>query len=439
MSARIATTIELLHAIEQSGSAADRHFEQWARKNRYAGSKDRRFIREALFAILRHRRYLASVFNDEQWRSCTLAAIICNLLPGLGADCDVDQCFDGSAYGAAPLSDSERAHLAAGPAFDPVNPYIRYSIPMWAEHALAERFGDRLLDELQALTQRAPLDMRVNLSKTQAADAQALLAKDHIQTEQIGRATLSILPDPVASGAIPISPALHTSQAFLQGWVEVQDRGAQMLTQLSYRRGDQTILDFCSGAGGKALHLADLVGQQGEVFVHDVTTQRLSGLAPRQKRAGYGHIRPAMGDGLAELTGRADLVVVDVPCSGSGRWRRNPETKWQFTEQRLHDVRRDQAEILRAAAAYVRPGGRLAYMTCSLLPPENQSQIQQFLSDRSDFVPAPLNFEAACAAFPATFSALSIDETAYDYALSPAMTGSDGFYVATLMRETNNQ
>ena len=435
--ARIATAIELLTAIDETQRAADRSLEHWARQNRYAGAKDRRFIQELVYSVLRHRRYLAWVMDDPSWRSCVIAAAIKGYLPEASSASaahalSLDSLFDGSQYGPAPLSDDERQRAQQGIVRKTDDPMIVHSIPDWAENHFLERFGSCAVDEMAALNRRAPVDLRVNQSKTDLAGAQKSLAEDGIDAHAIDPAIDPAIGHSLAlTCATSASGQLRASRAFKEGWVEVQDRGAQMITRLVCRPEDRIVLDYCAGAGGKALHLADLLGAQADIFVHDVSEQRLTGLWPRQKRASAHHIKPAMGEGLTSLTARADLVIVDAPCSGSGRWRRNPETKWQFSSQRLEDVTQQQADVLVEAARYVRPGARLAYMTCSLFRAENRAQIEKFLTENPQFEEANLNFEQE--KIPA-FASSGASTCIHDYELSPHATGSDGFYVAVMRR-----
>lgn len=435
--ARIATAIELLTAIDETQRAADRTLEHWARQNRYAGAKDRRFIHELVYSVLRHWRYLAWVMDDPSWRSCVIAAVIKGYLPEASSASNanalsLDSLFDGSQYGPAPLSADELRRSEQGIDRETDDPMIIHSIPDWAENHFVERFGSCAVNEMAALNQRAPVDLRVNRSKTDLAGAQKLLAEDGIDAHAIDPAIYPACGDSLAlTCATSASGQLRASRAFKEGWVEVQDRGAQMITRLVYRPEDRIVLDYCAGAGGKALHLADLLGAQADIFVHDVSEQRLMGLWPRQKRASAHHIKPAMGEGLPSLTARADLVIVDAPCSGSGRWRRNPETKWQFSSQRLEDVTQQQADVLVEAARYVRPGGRLAYMTCSLFRAENRAQIEKFLAENPQFEEADLNFEQE--KIPG-FASSGASTCIHDYELSPHATGSDGFYVAVMRR-----
>ncbi len=423
ISARIAATLDLLTHIAQTEAAADRAFEQWARANRYAGSKDRRFIREFMYVILRHRRYLAALMDDAQWRSCAIAAAGLGWLPDPNAPTDLDVLFDGTAYGAAVLSAEERQKCQQAVEKARANPddlFIRHSIPAWAEVALKDRFAGNLEAELSALNDRAPLDLRVNQSKATRAEVQASLAEQGIESEALGPLSLTLTP-----GA-----SLANTKAFQNGWVEVQDRGAQFLSRVSHQPGDRRILDFCAGAGGKSLHMADLLGADGQVYVHDASPERLTGLWPRQRRAGYTTIFPAFGAELTALELQMDLVVVDAPCSGSGRWRRNPETKWQFNAEKLQTLCDLQGDILRAAAPYVRAGGRLAYMTCSLFEGENQQQIQKFLDENPEF--EPIDFDRSSLRDGEDLGGAG----GYEAVLSPFATDSDGFYVATLTRRS---
>lgn len=256
---------------------------------------------------------------------------------------------------------------------------IRFSLPDWLDARLAARWSAEDLEALGAsLLEPAPLDLRVNLLKTDRAGAQAALADDGIVAEPVPLAPLGL--------RVQGKPALERTRAFREGLVEVQDAGSQLLAHLVAPRRGQTVVDFCAGAGGKTLALAALLRGTGQVFACDVSAARLSRMRERLARSGASNVQPFGIDSehdpkLGRLAGRADAVLVDAPCSGTGTLRRNPDLKWRFDPVSLTALGATQRSILAAAARLVRPGGVLVYATCSLLDEENDAVRRHFERD----------------------------------------------------------
>ena len=247
---------------------------------------------------------------------------------------------------------------------------IRYSLPDWLHTRLAQRLSPDALAALgEAMLQPGALDLRANLLKSDRDAALAALRNEGVDCE----------PSPLAPSGIRVrgKPALERTGAFAQGLVEVQDCGSQLVAELVAPRRGQTVIDFCAGAGGKTLALAALLRGSGQVFACDVSTARLQRLRPRLARSGASNVQPFGMDNendpkLARLAGRADAVLVDAPCSGTGTLRRNPDLKWRLQESAIAELVAKQRSILAAAARLVRVGGVLVYATCSLLDEENQ-------------------------------------------------------------------
>jgi 16S rRNA (cytosine967-C5)-methyltransferase len=309
--------------------------------------------------------------------------------PELGAG------FDGSAHGPSPIGADEQ-------------PAARSLFPAW----LAGRF-DPLIEEseLPALLERAPLDLRVNRLKGRREDAAAALPECE---------------------ATPLSPLglrapdgfqAEQTEAWQSGLVEVQDEGSQLLALGCGAGPEMLVVDLCAGAGGKTLALAAEMANSGRIVACDVDRRRLSKMQPRLSRAGATNVAPRLLDpnremeALADLRGAADLVLVDAPCSGTGTWRRNPETRWRLTPDRLQKLVELQAHILGVAAELVRPGGTLVYAVCSLLEEEGRGQAEAFGRSRSGLVSEDLPIAFGRPASPGRL-------------LSPARDGTDGFFVA---------
>lgn len=429
--ARLQAAIELLDAIEVGDRPADRLMSGWFRKRRYIGAKDRRAVSERVYAVLRARAALdwglerAGAPAEPDGRARLLAALV--LLEGAGAEAAA-AAFDGSRYGPPPLSEGERAlagALAASRDLEAAPAWVRGNYPAWLEPSLLRAFGEGLAAEMAALNRPAPTDLRVNALKADREEARAALAAAG-----------------VPAGPTPYSPwglrlegraNLAALAAFREGLVEVQDEGAQVAALLVGARPGEAVCDLCAGAGGKSLALAAAMADRGRILACDVDAARLRPMAARLARAGVGIVESRViaadaADLLADSEAAFDRVLVDAPCSGSGRWRRNPEAKWRFDAEALEGWRAVQAATLGAAARLVRPGGRVIFVTCSLLPEENDMQIEGFLAGRPGFALRPLpEIWAEVMAGPAPGEGPCL-------LLTPARHGCDGTFVAVLER-----
>ena len=384
--ARVQAAIELLDEIiegaRSGGAAADTLIARYFKTRRYAGSKDRRAVRELVYRAIRR-----SGDRPASGRAAML---------GLAAeDGDLAGLFDGSGHGPAPIGADETAAPAS-------------AVPAW----LQERF-DPLLgpEELDALLGRAPLDLRVNRLKGGRDDA------------------MTSLPDAQPTRLSPIGLRLpegfqvEPTEPWRSGLVEIQDEGSQLLALACGAGPGQTVVDLCAGAGGKTLALAAEMGNRGRILACDADRSRLSRIGPRLERAGVSIVETRLLDPSAELAaledvrGSADVVLVDAPCSGTGTWRRNPETRWRLTPDRLERLVALQAHLIDVAALLVRPGGFLVYAVCSLLTEEGRGQAEAFGGRRSAFI---LQRPAMAGGRPAGDG----------HILTPAHDGTDGFFVA---------
>lgn len=383
--ARVQAAIELLDEIlaaaRSAGPAADTIITRWFKTRRYAGSKDRRAVRELVYRAIRR-----SGDPPESGR----AALI-----GLAAESpDLTALFDGSAHGPAPIAAGEAGADAS-------------VAPAW----LDGRFDPALnAEDIAALLGRAPLDLRVNRLKGDRA------------------AALAALPEAAPTPHSPIGLRLpdgfqvEGTEAWSTGLVDVQDEGSQLLALACGAGPGFVAVDLCAGAGGKTLALAAEMEDRGRLVACDADRGRLARMRPRLDRAGATIVEPRLldpgreRDALADLRCATDLVLVDAPCSGTGTWRRNPETRWRLNEQRLARLVALQAHLLDIAAELVRPGGFLVYAVCSLLRQEGRDQAAS-LGARSSLVPEPIGMKAG------------IDAGA-GRILGPARDGTDGFFVA---------
>ncbi len=372
--ARLQAIADLLTNVLESTHPADKMMQSWGRQNRYAGSKDRRDISNRLFFILRHYGHLtARLGTDDPLLVAMLATHIAEEMP-LAA---VLALADGSAHAPQPLVAADEKTLTHGATHPPENKAGMLSVPEWLLGDIEASLADDTDGVLAAMCERAPLDVRVNFLKTTRDDALRNLKDEGFEARAHPHVDTALRFD----GA----PRLIESDAFKQGLIEVQDAGAQSVAAMCAAQPFDTVMDYCSGAGGKALALAAQMENKGRVLTYDAIDGRMKAQASRAKRAGVNIIEPLDAAQLPTFHAACDVVVADVPCSGSGRWRRAPETKWRLTAARLAELHEVQAGILQQAAQLVKPKGRLAYMTCSLLASENSTQIARFLSDNPAF------------------------------------------------------
>ncbi len=435
--ARLSAAIELLDLIEQSNMAAEGIVRSYFRARRYAGSTDRRTTSERVYAVIRNRArldwWIAGAAGDLEPASRTrvLAALV--LLDQENPE-TLETLFNGGGHGPAPLSPDERelaANLAGKPLHHDAMPEgVLGEVSEWLTPMLQQQFGADFTTEMAALNTPATVDVRVNIGRVTRQQARKSLLRDGIKSEDT---PLSVVGLRLCDHA-----RLEDTKAFKKGLIDVQDEGSQLIALLCQVKPGMTVIDYCAGAGGKSLALADFMGLQGNehaagrLIACDVSAKRLARMDERLKRAGTEAVEryaleaddlpPGLKDG-------ADRVLVDAPCSGSGAWRRHPEARWRLTPERLNEHLADQRTVLHEAAKLVKPGGHLIYATCSLLGQENEDQIAWFLAQHDKFQVLPMGqvwVEAiGIAAPPGTVRSDSLS-------LSPARTGTDGFYCAVL-------
>ncbi len=359
--ARIAAAIEVLD-LWLGGTPAEQALTNWARGHRFAGSKDRAAIRDHVFDAVRCRRSFAALGGAETGRGLMIGAL-------RAAGTDPAEMFSGAGYGPEPLTPEE----PAGPALEALSENIRLDCPDWLAPELKTRLGEDFAPVMDALRHRAPVFLRVNLAKTNRAEAIAVLAEDDI----------TAVPHALAETALEVvegARRVQLSRAYVTGLVELQDAASQAVVALLPAKPGAKVLDYCAGGGGKSLALA---ASGGDVVAHDISQARMADIPTRAARAGV-DIRCISGTVGLKPAGY-DLVFADAPCSGSGAWRRSPQGKWDLTPDRLAELCALQATILDELVAYVAPGGTLAYATCSLIEAENNQQIEAFLARHPDW------------------------------------------------------
>ena len=389
--ARLGTAIELLDAVidsaREGGAAADTLIQRYFADRRYAGSGDRRAIRELVYDAIRRT-------GDPPPDGRTAMIGLAHDRPDLAA------LFDGSRHAPLPIGEAEQG--------------VPHSVvPSWLKERLAASQVDAATQ--RALLSRAPLDLRVNRLKT-TREAMLGTFADAVPT--------AYAPDGLR---LPAGTLIDSHPTHRAGFLEVQDEGSQLVTLACAPQPDMAVVDLCAGAGGKTLALAALMENRGAIIACDTDRARLSRLAPRAGRAGVTIATTRLLDpgreaaALVDVEGRADLVVVDAPCSGSGTWRRNPEARWRLTPDRLATLVGLQARLLALGARLTRPGGALTYIVCSLLDGEGAEQVSRFLADQSGWQMERIDLPAGTIRGPGL-------------RLDPLRDSTDGFFVARLRR-----
>ncbi len=313
---------------------------------------------------------------------------------------------------------------------------MRGDYPDWLDGPLGRVFGEARAAEGAELARRAPVDLRVNRLKCDADRALKLLTPFGAEPSAILADALRIAAPQSAERAAPV----ENEPEFAKGWFEVQDLGSQIAAAAASVVKGQQVLDLCAGGGGKTLALAAAMGSSGQIYAYDSDSKRLSEVVTRSQRAGVRNLQvrsPRQPEPLHGLEGRMDLVFVDAPCTGSGVWRRHPDAKWRLTPAQLERRRQEQRAVLAQARAMVRPGGRIVYVTCSLLAEENEDQVSAFLGSAGGFaiVPALAAVEASGLATAHGLQVLAPCVTSEGVLrLSPRASGTDGFFVAVLQR-----
>lgn len=390
---------------------ADSILRNFFRENRKLGAGDRAFCAETIFGILRHRFFLENAVRSPTPRSLLLAYLV--KFHGLNL------------RELTPLVSEIEAKWLAGikaisPESQPLS--VQAEFPGWLMEKLSEFMAEgEILVLGRSLQHSAPLDLRVNTLLADRKDVLASLQKDGIE----GSATLY---SPVGI-RLAGKPAINRHELFLGGKVEVQDEGSQLLGYLLAPKRRDMVVDFCAGAGGKALMIGALMHSQGRIYALDNSEKRLNNLKPRLKRSGLSNLFPQLIGNendikVKRLAGKIDRVLVDAPCSGLGTLRRNPDLKGRQSPQSIDELKQKQAAILSAASHLLKPGGRLVYATCSFLPEENQEIVQHFLNGNPQFM--LLNCSELLAQQKIALN------TGVFLQLSPHVHGTDGFFAAAL-------
>jgi 16S rRNA (cytosine967-C5)-methyltransferase len=424
--ARISAAIEVLEDLIQRRRPAADALKDWGLARRFAGSKDRAAVASLVYDALRRRSSSAFALGADSPRALVLGMLVG--LRGLNAEGVAELCT-GENHAPAPLSAEEKSALARF-ALDEAPDWIKADVPEWLWPSFAAAFGESAVSEGHALAARAPIDIRANRLKS--SRDRLLEELRHLEAEPGAWSPDALRFQPGHDGR---GPSLQTEPSFFAGGFEIQDEGSQLVTLLAGPQPGAEVVDLCAGAGGKTLALAALMGNRGRIYATDLDSRRLAPLHERLSRSGASIVdiripRSRGHEPLEELAGRIDLVLVDAPCTGSGTWRRNPDAKWRVRPGALAERIKDQAQVLDRAAKLVRPGGRIAYITCSILPEENDEAVSAFLMRQPTF--RRLGLDAVLTQPQGDFGLLAGCATRHGLQLSPLRTGTDGFYLSCL-------
>jgi 16S rRNA (cytosine967-C5)-methyltransferase len=402
---------------------------EWGQAHRFAGSGDRAAISALVFDALRRKASAAWIMGEGTPRAILLGML--RLARGLDVDAIV-RLADGSRFAPSPLTDDERVRLAA-PDVSAAPAHVRGDYPEWLDAELATTFGDDRADEGIALASRAPLDIRVNTLVSTQEEALAELAHFNPTRARWSPAGLRILFEPDGK-----QPPVTSEPLFLKGGFEIQDEGSQLAALLSSAAPGQQVLDLCAGSGGKTLAIAAEMENKGQIFAYDDDPRRLAPIHERLKRSGARNVQVrnprGHADVLADLAGRMDLVLIDAPCTGTGVWRRHPDAKWRMRPGALEIRVKEQAALLDQAVRYLKPEGRIAYVTCSVLDAENGAQIRGFIARHPELSPLPAAELAKSLGDRGTILRAAALTTAEGMLLTPRRTETDGFFISLLRR-----
>lgn len=427
--ARLSAAIELIETIDAQRVPAAKALKEWGTAHRYAGSGDRAGIAGLVWDVLRRRASSAWIMDEDTPRARVLGML--RLERGMDTDAIASLC-DGGRFAPEPLGERERAALTERSLAE-APPHIAGDYPEWLDPYLAEVFGDDRVAEATAMASRAPLDLRVNTLKAKREKAQASLA--HLGARPTPWSPLGLR---IELGADARNPGIHAEEDFIKGGIEVQDEGSQLAALLSGAKPGEQVIDLCAGAGGKTLALAAMMQGKGRLIATDHDKRQLAPIHERLSRAGVHNadVRTPKGEGdtLADIRASADLVLIDAPCTGTGTWRRNPDAKWRMRPGALEVRLKDQAEVLDRAAALVKPGGRIAYVTCSVLPPENGGQIRGFIARHPEFSEVPPAQTMSVLWDKADDFAAATLQSPEGLLMTPRRTGTDGFFVSVVKR-----
>lgn len=419
---RLQAAIEVLQDIKSRRRPAADALKDWGLSHRFAGAGDRAAIGNIVYDALRERYSLEWRMESDDPHDVAFGALLED--GGLSFD-ELAQALEGDRFAPEGLSENRHRNWQVKKLADAPE-YIQGNLPQWCVPLLQDIFGSRWLYEAIALAKRPPLDLRVNLLKTKPEKILRELASTNIKPISWYGEALRIPP----IEKLKRHPNVQAEPAFQKGYYEVQDLGSQIVATLAGAKAGMQVLDYCAGAGGKTLAMASDMENRGQIHCYDAEKARLAPIFDRLRRAGVRNVQPHVNiKDLEQLKGQMDLVLLDAPCTGTGTWRRRPDAKWRLTDGQLERRVSEQKTVLNATFPYLKEGGHLVYITCSLLSSENDKQIKTFLEEHPDFHEVDMKVlwfnhfgeHAPKPVFPS-----------HGLILSPASTDTDGFFISVL-------
>jgi 16S rRNA (cytosine967-C5)-methyltransferase len=421
---RLSAAIDILSDIETRHRPVAEALKDWGLSHRFAGSGDRAAIGNIVYDALRLKLSHRWLMQSDEPAALGFAVLLRQwnyTAESLMAE------LDGDTF--APAAPSpELLEAMAARDLNEAPPHVQADLPEWLQSEFETAFGEHWIIEAQGLNGRPPLDLRVNRLKANRDKVLKALART-------GAVPTEIAPDGIRVAPVEGAgrhPNVTAELSFAKGWFEVQDEGSQIAALLTGASGGQ-VLDYCAGGGGKTLALAASMGNKGQIHAYDADRHRLAPIVERLKRAGTRNVQVHdQAAQLEPLQGRCDHVLIDAPCTGTGTWRRRPDTKWRLTPETLAQRMAEQETVLEAAHRFVKPGGELVYVTCSLLPSENAGQVARFRERHPQFKPVEI-----AARWESTFGTALPAHADPDngmVTLTPATTATDGFFIAVMRR-----
>lgn len=422
---RVQAAAEILDDIETRRRPAADALKDWGLSHRFAGSGDRAGIGNLVYDALRRRLSLGFIAQSERNLDRVLALLFCvwnldekqtrtdfvndKFAPELPEASDIKHWLERDMQGA--------------------EPHVQVDIPEWCVDSFKANFDEEWIAEARAFQSRPSLDMRANTLKSTREKVMGQIARSGAKYSPIARNGLRIASDKPFSR----QPNVQAEEAFQKGRFEIQDEGSQIVSDLVFARPGETILDYCAGAGGKTLALSAAMENRGQIHAYDVDKSRLAPIHERLRRAGTRNVQVHSPDAdLTSLESKMDKVVLDAPCTGTGTWRRRPDAKWRLDPNNLEQRLQQQEEVLSQGSAFVKPGGHLIYITCSILPEENENQIYAFVEENPQF-----ELVSAGEVWEELFGYDKPSPWSSDMktvTLTPASTGTDGFFFAVMER-----
>jgi 16S rRNA (cytosine967-C5)-methyltransferase len=451
LSGRLSAAIEILDDFEKRRVPLKTAIADWSRMNRYAGAKDRAWISGLCLDALRKRNSVAAMMGEQCPRALALGAL--RFLWAKPAE-EIAEAAAEEPHGPGALSHDETLAVGEdeGLSSSPCgaedvraeerkvalcNPHVAGDYPEWLSPQIERAFGENASVIMSAFAERADIDLRINTLKSSPEKVlSALKTVKAAAVPFLKTAARIAAPEPSEK-----APGVTVIPAFNKGWVEVQDLGSQIAAAAAGDIKGAQVLDYCAGGGGKTLALAAMMENTGQLYAYDRDPRRLKPLFHRAKRAGVRNLQirsPAGGEGLDDLAGKMDVVFIDAPCSGAGTWRRHPDTKWRLTEKQLQTRMSEQDQVLREAASFVKPGGRMVWVTCSFLMEENEDRLATFVKAHPQFSCVPV-LEHIGGSGLLTDMGLAVIKrcvtTDDAIRLTPDKLRSDGFFMSVLNRK----